>query len=74
MTTKKATLYINPNIHKMLRVKAAMAETTVSEVTNDLLEAYFESTDEKLLKVIEKARQEAEAGKLVPLEEVFKKL
>lgn len=71
---KKATLYINPTIHKLLKIKAAVADETISDITNDLLEAYFESSDEKLLKKIENARKEADAGKLIPFEKVVSDL
>ena len=70
-TTKKSTLYINPAVHKMLKIKAALADETISDITNGLLEAYFESTDEKLLRQIEKGRREADAGRLIPYEEAF---
>lgn len=69
--SKKATLYINPSIHKLLKIKAAMADETISEVTNDVLEAYFESSDKQLLKQVEKARREADAGKLIPFEKII---
>ncbi len=72
MSTKKATLYINPTVHKMLKVKAALADMTISAVTNDLLEAYFESMDEKLIKELKAAQKEADTGQGVPLEEAFK--
>lgn len=70
-TAKKATLYINPTVHKLLKIKAVVGDTTISEVTNDLLEAYFESSDEKLIKKLKNARKEADNGKLVTFEEAF---
>lgn len=74
MITKKATLYINPEIHKLLKIKAAVSEETVSDVTNDVLEAYFEAADEKLVRELKKAQREADAGKVKSYEEVFGKL
>lgn len=71
MTTKKATLYINPTVHKLLKIKAAVADVTISDVTNDVLEAYFESSDEKLIKKLKEAQAEADAGKGVSFEKVF---
>jgi len=72
--TKKATLYINPTIHKLLKIKAAVADETISDITNDLLEAYFESSDEKLIKKLKKAQTEADGGQGVAFEEAFGKL
>lgn len=74
MDTKKATLYINPSVHKLLRLKAALADMTISDVTNDVLEAYFESADEKLVKKLKAAQKEADAGRGKSFEEVFGKL
>lgn len=74
MTTKKSTLYINPAVHKLLKIKAAVAEATISDVTNDVLEAYFESTDEKLIKKLKKAQGEADTGRGVSFEKIFGKL
>jgi len=70
-TAKKATLYINPAVHKLLKIKAALADETISDVTNDLLEAYFESNDKKLIKELKEAQKEADTGKLKSFEEVF---
>lgn len=72
--SKKATLYINPAIHKLLKIKAAVADETISEVTNDVLEAYFESSDEKLINKLKKSQEEASVGKGVPFEEAFGEL
>jgi len=71
---KKATLYINPTIHKLLKIKAAVADETISDVTNDLLEAYFESSDEVLIKKLKKSQEEADAGRGVSFEKAFGKL
>ena len=62
-TAKKATLYINPSVHKLLKIKAAVADTTISDVTNDLLETYFESADEKLIKKLKKVQKKADSGR-----------
>ncbi len=74
MTTKKATLYINPTVHKLLKIKAAVADVSMSDVTNNVLEAYFESSDEKLVGKLKKAQIEADAGRGVDFEKVFGKL
>lgn len=71
MTTKKATLYINPTVHKLLKIKAAVADVSMSDVTNDVLEAYFESSDEELVGKLKKAQAEADAGRGVDFEKVF---
>lgn len=74
MTTKKVTLYINPAVHKLLKIKAAVADVSMSDVTNDVLEAYFESSDKKLVGKLKKAQAEADAGHGVDFEKVFGKL
>ncbi len=72
--SKKATLYINPEIHKLLRLKAAVADVTISKITNDVLEAYFDTSDEKLIAKLKKAQKEADSGRGLPFEKVFTSL
>ncbi len=74
MTTKKATLYINPTVRKLLKIKAAVADVSMSDVTNDVLEAYFESTDEKLVNKLKRTQKEADGARGKSFEEVFGKL
>ena len=35
--TKRATIYLDPAIHKILRVKAMESEQSISEIVNDAL-------------------------------------
>jgi hypothetical protein len=35
--TKRATIYLDPALHKVLRVKAMEMETSISEIVNDAL-------------------------------------
>lgn len=35
MTTKRATIYFDPDVHRALRMKAAASDLTVSDVVND---------------------------------------
>jgi hypothetical protein len=35
MTTKKSTIYFDPQIHKALRMKAAETESSVSDIVNN---------------------------------------
>lgn len=36
-TIKKATLYLDPRIHKALRLRAAETDQSISEITNQML-------------------------------------
>lgn len=47
---KKATLYINPTIHKLLKIKAAVADESISDVVNDILGTYFTTNEQDLIK------------------------
>lgn len=47
---KKATLYINPAVHKLLKIKAAVADETISDVVNDILGTYFTTNERSLIK------------------------
>jgi hypothetical protein len=38
-TTKRATVYFDPNIHRALRLKAAATERSISELVNEAVRA-----------------------------------
>jgi len=55
---KKATVYIDPEIHKALRLKAAETDSSVSDVLNESLRAsLLEDADD--LKAIRERKKEA---------------
>jgi hypothetical protein len=46
-TTKRATVYFNPEIHRALRLKSAVTERSVSELVNEAVElALAEDADD----------------------------
>lgn len=38
-TTKRATIYFDPSLHKALRIKAASAERSISDLVNTAIRA-----------------------------------
>jgi hypothetical protein len=66
---KKATIYFDPDLHKAARVHAAGSDTSVSDIVNDALSAYFSELD-KDLKDIKKRTKEPRLS----MESVLKKL
>lgn len=55
--TKRSTIYLEPNLHKALRLKAAELEASMSGIVNDALRAVFEEDAEDLMD-IKKRRSE----------------
>ena len=56
-TTKRATIYFNPEIHRALRLKSAVTERSVSELVNEAVElALAEDADD--LEAFEQRRGE----------------
>jgi len=39
--TKRSTIYLEPNLHKALRLKAAELEASMSDIVNDALRVVF---------------------------------
>ena len=39
--SKRATIYLEPDIHKLLKVKAAETSSSISEIVNELLRTEF---------------------------------
>lgn len=37
ITTKRSTIYFDPELHKALKVKAAISNHTLSEIVNDIV-------------------------------------
>lgn len=67
--TKRSTIYLDPELHRALRIKAAETERSVSDLVNEAVKyALFE--DSLDLKSFEERKNEP----LVRFEEVLKKL
>ncbi|OGQ34259.1 MAG: CopG family transcriptional regulator [Deltaproteobacteria bacterium RIFCSPHIGHO2_12_FULL_43_9] len=57
MAPKRATIYFDPELHKALRLKAADLDSSISDLVNDALKAYFREDAEDLT-AIEKRKNE----------------
>lgn len=55
--TKRSTIYFDPEIHRALRLKAAAAEKSISDVVNEAVRQTL-SEDANDLAVFEKRRRE----------------
>ncbi|PIQ63282.1 MAG: CopG family transcriptional regulator [Bacteroidetes bacterium CG12_big_fil_rev_8_21_14_0_65_60_17] len=49
--TKRSTIYLEPNLHKALRLKAAELEASMSDIVNDALRIVFEEDAEDLMDI-----------------------
>jgi predicted HicB family RNase H-like nuclease len=68
-TTKRATVYFDPEIHRALRLKAAATERSISELVNEAVELAL-SEDAEDLEIFEQRR----GGPLLGFDEVVKDL
>ena len=67
--TKRSTVYLDPELHRALRIKAAETERSVSELVNEAVK-YALIEDSLDLKSFEERKNEP----LVRFEDVLKKL
>ena len=67
--TKRSTVYLDPELHRALRIKAAETERSVSELVNEAVK-YALIEDSIDLKAFEERKDEP----LVRFEDVLKKL
>lgn len=51
LKTKRSTIYLEPNLHKALRLKAAELEASMSDIVNDALRLVFEEDAEDLIDI-----------------------
>lgn len=68
-STKRATVYIENDLHRALRLKALEVESTVSQLINDAIRGSL-GEDAEDLEAFEKRAKE----KSIPFEEAVKKL
>ena len=57
MTTKRATVYFEPDIHRALRLKAASSEKSISDTVNDAVKVAL-SEDAEDLEAFEARKRE----------------
>jgi len=67
--TKRSTVYLDPELHRALRIKAAETERSISELVNEAVK-YALIEDSIDLKSFEERKDE----RLVRFEDVLKKL
>ena len=68
-TSKRATVYLDPDIHKALKIKAAELSTTISELINRAVTSALAEDAEDLA-----AFEERSGEKLISYGEFVKKL
>lgn len=54
---KKATIYVDSELHKAARVHAAESDTSVSDIVNEALSAYFSELDEDLRDIKKRSKE-----------------
>ena len=67
--TKRATIYLDPDLHKALRIKSAETEHSISDLVNDAIK-YSLAEDSIDLAAFEERKDEPTMG----FEDVLKKL
>ncbi len=67
--TKRATIYLDPDIHKALRIKSAETDHSISEIVNDAIK-YSLAEDSIDLAAFEDRKDEP----LIAFEDVLKEL
>jgi hypothetical protein len=68
-STKRATIYIDPELHRALRMKAAETSSSISELVNNAVKLALAEDAEDLAAFEQRAKEP-----LVAFEDVLKKL
>ncbi len=55
--SKRATIYLEPDIHRLLKLKAAETSSSISEIVNDLLRAEFLDDAEDIQSIKERINE-----------------
>ncbi|MCZ7602614.1 MAG: CopG family transcriptional regulator [Ignavibacteriales bacterium] len=55
--SKRATIYLEPQIHKLLKLKAAETSSSISGIVNDLLRAEFLEDTEDIQSIKERINE-----------------
>ena len=66
---KRTTIYLDPDLHKALRLKAAETNSSVSELVNDAVKEALSEDAEDIV-----AFEEREKERLISYEEMVKRL
>jgi hypothetical protein len=66
---KRATVYIRPDIHQAIKLKAAVTDQSISDIVNDALLATLSEDEEDL-----RAFEEHANDPLMPYEELLARL
>lgn len=69
MSTKRATVYLDSQIHRLLKIKAAETEQSISELVNEALRHELAEDAEDLEAFQQRAKEPA-----ISYEELLKKL
>jgi len=56
-TSKKSTIYFDPQIHKVLRLKAAETDSSVSEIVNEAIRIVLAEDAEDIAAFAERAHE-----------------
>jgi len=56
-TQKRATIYFNPDIHRVLRLKAAETDRSISDLVNDAVKLSLAEDEEDLAAFEERASE-----------------
>jgi len=56
-TSKRSTIYFNPEVHKALRLKAATTQRSVSDIVNDAVHQVLQEDQEDLAAFDERAAE-----------------
>jgi hypothetical protein len=57
-STVRSTIYLEPALHQALRLKAATAHLTMSEIVNDAIRAVLREDEEDLAAIAERQHEQ----------------
>ncbi len=60
-TTKRATIYLDAQLHRALRLQAAETDRTISDIVNDAVRAALSEDADDLAAISERASEPADA-------------
>jgi len=66
---KRATIYLEPEIHRALRLKAVEADRSVSELVNDAVRRSLQEDDDDLTAIRDRSKEAT-----VPFEQMLRDL
>jgi hypothetical protein len=57
MKTKRATVYLNPELHRVLKLKAAETDRSVSDLVNDAIRLSLQEDEEDLAAFADRVKE-----------------